>query len=259
MLVKGKKILVVGVANKSSIAWAIAEALVREGAEVVLTYQNERLAGRVQECANSVSPPLACHEMDATQPDSVAKVFAHLDATWGRLDGLVHSIAFANKDDLTPGILKTTFEGWSTSLQVSAYTLIELARAAMPLFAKAGGGSIVTLTYDTSKVYPNYNLMGVAKAALEATVRYASWDAGRTKVRVNAISAGPIKTLAARGISGFSKMLEEAEKKAALGRNVTAEEVGNTGLFLLSDLASGITGQVIYVDAGQSYMGSESA
>ena len=255
MMMKGKKVLVVGVANKSSIAWGITEALLREGAQVALTYQNERLEGRVRELADSVEPKLPCYEMDASQPASVAAVFEKLTADWGSLDGLVHSIAFAPKDDLTPGIVKTSLESWNTAIHISAYTLLELVRAAMPLFEKAGGGSVITLTYDTSKVYPNYNLMGVAKTTLEAAMRYAAWDAGRKNVRVNAVSAGPMKTLAARGISGFTSMLDTGAKKSPMGRNVTPEEVGNTGLFLLSPMASGITGQILYVDAGQSIVG----
>lgn len=256
MMMKNKKVLVVGVANRASIAWGITEALLREGAQVALTYQNERLEGRVRELADSVTPKLPCHEMDATIPESVQKVFATLGETWGSLDGLVHSIAFAPREDLTPGLVKTTLPNWNLALHVSAYTLLELTRAAMPLFEKAGGGSVITLTYDTTKVYPNYNLMGIAKTTLEAAMRYAAWDGGRKNVRVNAISAGPIKTLAARGISGFSKMLDEAARKSPLGRNVTTEEVGNTAAFLLSPLASGITGQIVYVDAGQVIVGA---
>ncbi|MCC6546955.1 enoyl-ACP reductase [Candidatus Sumerlaeota bacterium] len=256
MLMKSKKVLVVGVANESSIAWAIAQALLREGAQVALTYQNERLKGRVEALANSVTPNLPIHEMDATNSDSVAAVFAKLGENWGSLDGLVHSIAFAEKNDLTPGLVKTPLAGWNTSLHVSAYTLLELIRGAMPLFEKAGGGSVITLSYDTTKVYPNYNMMGIAKTTLEAAMRYAAFDGGRRNVRVNAVSAGPIKTLAARGISGFSKMYEEAARKSPLGRNVTTEEVGNAGMFLLSPLSSGITGQVLYVDAGQVIMGA---
>jgi len=255
MMMKGKKVLVVGVANKSSIAWGITEALLREGAQVALTYQNERLESRVRELADSVEPKLPCYEMDASQPASVAGVFQKLSADWGSLDGLVHSIAFAPREDLTPGIVKTSLESWNTAIHVSAYTLLELVRAAMPLFEKAGGGSVITLTYDTSKVYPNYNLMGIAKTTLEAAMRYAAWDAGRKNVRVNAVSAGPMKTLAARGISGFTSMLDMGAKKSPMGRNVTQEEVGNTGLFLLSPMASGITGQILYVDAGQSIVG----
>lgn len=256
MLMKDKRVLVVGVANRSSIAWGITEALLREGAKVALTYQNERLAGRVLELAQSVEPNLTCYEMDATLPESVNSVFAQIDKDWGGLDGLVHSIAFAPKEDLTPGIIKTGVEGWNTALHVSAYTLIELTRGAMPLFRKAGGGSVITLTYDTTKVYPNYNLMGIAKTTLEAAMRYAAWDGGRENVRVNAVSAGPIKTLAARGISGFTKMLDEAARKSPMGRNVTQEEVGNAAMFLLSSLSSGITGQILYVDAGQVIVGA---
>ncbi|CAN5358278.1 enoyl-ACP reductase [soil metagenome] len=255
MMMKDKKVLVVGVANHMSIAWGIAEALVREGATVALTYQNDRLEGRVRGLAESVTPKLACYEMDATIPESVAAVFAKLDAEWGGLDGLVHSIAFAAKEDLTAGLVKTTLPNWNLAINVSAYTLLELLRGAMPLFEKSGGGSVITLTYDTSKVYPNYNMMGIAKTTLEAAVRYAAWDAGRKNVRVNAVSAGPIKTLAAKGISGFNKMLDEGARKSPLGRNVTTEEVGNTAAFLLSPLSSGITGQVIYVDAGQVIVG----
>jgi enoyl-[acyl-carrier protein] reductase I len=256
MLMKDKKVLVVGVANRASIAWGITEALLREGAEVILTYQNERLKERVAELADSVNPKMEIIEMDATIPETVTAAFEKVDAKWGKLDGLVHSIAFAPKEDLTPGIIKTKLEGWNLAIQVSAYTLLEVMRPAMPLFEKAGGGSVVALTYDTTKVFPNYNLMGVAKATLEATLRYAAWDAGRTNVRVNAISAGPIKTLAARGISGFSKMLDEGAKKSPMGRNVTTEEVGNAAMFLLSPWASGITGQTLFVDAGQVIVGA---
>lgn len=259
MLMKDKKVLVVGVANRSSIAWGITEALLREGARVALTYQNERLAARVMELANSVEPNIPCYEMDATSPESVEKVFKQLDKDWGGLDGLVHSIAYAPKEDLTPGIVKTSLEGWNTALHVSSYTLLELIRGAMPLFEKSGGGSVISLTYDTTKVYPNYNLMGIAKTTLEAAMRYAAWDGGQKNVRVNAVSAGPIKTLAARGISGFSKMLDEAARKSPLGRNVTTEEVGNAAMFLLSPLSTGITGQILYVDAGQVIMGAPSA
>ncbi len=256
MFLKDKKILVVGVANKSSIAWAITESLLAQGATVALTYQNERVEGRVRGLAESVEPNLSCYEMDATQPESVKSVFQEIEKSWGSLDGLVHSIAFAGKDDLTPGLLKTSLEGWNQALQISAYTLLELMRGAQPLFEKAGKGSVISLTYDTKHVYPNYNLMGIAKSTLESATQYAAWDAGRSQVRVNAVSAGPIKTLAARGISGFSEMLDEAAKKSMLQRNITAEEVGNTAAFLLSDLASGITGQIIYVDAGQSLVGA---
>ncbi len=255
MMLKDQRILVVGVANNASIAWGIAQALIAQGARVALTYQNERTEKRVVALAEEQEPKLPTFQLDATMPETVTAVMEALDKDWGGLDGLVHSIAFAKKDDLVPGITKTSLEGWQTALHVSAYTLIELMRAAMPLFQKAGGGSVLTLTYESRVVFPSYNLMGVAKSALEATMRYAAWEGGRSNVRVNAISAGPIKTLAARGIGGFSTMFDEGEKRSPLGRNVTQEEVGNTGAFLLSPLASGITGQVIFVDAGQSIMG----
>lgn len=253
----GKVMLVVGVANQHSIAWAVAHALHRCGAKVILTYQNERLLKRVDECAKSVTPAMPCLELDATNAAQLEAVMAHIDKEYGRLDGLVHSIAFAPREDLNPGITRTPWANYALAIQISAYTLIDMARAAMPLFEKVGGGSIITMTYDTQRVYPNYNLMGIAKAALEQSMRYLAWDAGRKQVRVNAISAGPIKTLAARGISGFSDMLDAAAKKSPLGRTVTQEEVGGTAAFLLSPLASGITGQIIYVDAGQSIMGAE--
>lgn len=257
MLMKDKKVLVVGVANKASIAWGIAEALVREGAEVALTYQNERLRERVAELANSVTPALPLYELDVQRPETVAAAFASISQLWaGRLDGMVHSIAFAPKDDLSPGIIKTPLESWNIAMQVSAWSFLQLLHASRPLFENNGGGSVITLTYDTEHVFPNYNLMGVAKAALEASVRYAAWDGGRSNIRINAVSAGPIKTLAARGITGFTKMLEEGARRSPLGRNVTVEEVGNTGMFLLSPLASGITGQTVYVDAGQVIMGA---
>jgi enoyl-[acyl-carrier protein] reductase I len=259
MLMKDKKVLVVGVANKSSIAWAITEALIREGAQVALTYQSERLRERVQQLAESVEPKLPIFEMDVTRPETVSAAILEIEKKWNGLDGLVHSIAFAPREDLTPGILKTPIENWNLALQVSSFSLIELMRATRPLFQKNGGGSVITLTYDTAHVYPNYNLMGVAKAALEAAMRYASWDAGTDNIRVNAVSAGPIKTLAARGISGFTKMLDESARKSPLRRNVTVEEVANASLFLLSPLASGITSQIMYVDAGQAFVGAPEA
>lgn len=251
----GKVILIAGVANKHSIAWAVAESAMKAGATIILTYQNERLKGRVEELANGVTPPLHILELDATNGDQCRAVMAEVETKFGRLDGLVHSIAYAAREDLNPGITRTIWENYQMAIQISAYSLIEMTRAAMPLFEKSGGGSVITMTYDTSKVFPNYNMMGIAKTTLEASMRYLAWDAGRKNVRVNAISAGPIKTLAARGITGFTEMLETAARKAPLGRNVTVEEVGGTSAFLLSDLASGITGQVLFVDAGVSIVG----
>lgn len=255
MLMQGKVVVVVGVANKASIAWAVAESLLREGATVVLTYQNERLSENVRKLAEGQNPPLETYELDATNSEATARTMDAIGAKHGRIDGLVHSIAFAPREDLQPGISRTVAPNYLGSIHVSAYTLIELTRAALPWFEKAGGGSVITMTYDTSKVLPNYNLMGIAKAALEQTMRYLAWDVGRKNVRVNAVSAGPIKTLAARGITGFSSMLDSAAKKAPLGRNVTVEEVAELSLFLLGPKSSGITGQTIFVDAGVSIVG----
>lgn len=255
MLMQGKVVVVVGVANKASIAWAVAESLLREGATVVLTYQNERLSENVRKLAEAQNPPLETYELDATNSEAAVATMNTIGEKHGRIDGLVHSIAFAPREDLQPGISRTVGPNYLSSIHVSAYTLVELTRAAMPWFEKAGGGSVITMTYDTTKVLPNYNLMGIAKATLEQTMRYLAWDVGRRNVRVNAVSAGPIKTLAARGITGFSSMLETAAKKAPLGRNVTVEEVAELSLFLLGPKSSGITGQTIFVDAGVSIVG----
>lgn len=256
---KDRRILVTGVANKNSIAWGITEAILKCGGTPILTYQNERLRDRVMELANSVSPSLPAYELDATNSAQVADVFARLDAEYGGLDGLVHSIAFAKREDLSPGISRVVWENFEVAIQVSSYTLIELSRAAAPLMRKRGGGSIITLTYDTTKVFPAYNVMGIAKSTLEASMRYLAWDLGRSNIRVNAVSAGPIKTLAARGISNFTEMFEMGAKKSPLGRNVTLEEVGGLSAFLLSPLGGGITGQTIFVDAGQSIVTVDSA
>ena len=257
MLLQGKTAVVVGVANKNSIAWAITEALLREGARVILTYQNERLERRVGELAEACDPPLPTVQMDATKAEDVTAAFARIsECCGGKLDMLVHSVAFAHKEDLEGGMVDTSAEGFKTAQEISAWTLIGLSRAALPLMEAAGGGSILTLTYYGSvKVVPNYNVMGVCKASLEATMRYLAWDLGPRNVRVNAVSAGPIKTLAARGIAGFSDMLDIVGSRAPLKRNVTVEEVGNASMFLLSPLASGITGEVLYVDAGYNIMG----
>ncbi|MDX2176464.1 MAG: enoyl-ACP reductase [Candidatus Sumerlaeia bacterium] len=253
---KGKHYLVAGVANKNSIAWGVTESLLRAGATVALTYQNERLGERVLALAAEQTPPLDTHEMDATSKQQVEEVFGKLQDKWGKLDGLVHSIAYAPREDLQPGITRTPAENYLLSLHISSYTLIELTRAAMPLFEAAGGGSVITMSYNATKVFPNYNLMGIAKATLEQSMKYLAWDVGRKNVRVNAVSAGPVKTLAARGIGGFTDMFEQAAKMAPLGRNVTLEEIGNASAFLLSPLANGITGQVLFVDNGQNIIGA---
>ena len=257
MLLEGKTALVVGVANKNSIAWGIAQALIREGATVILTYLNEKLERRVRSLAEEQDPALECIQLDATNPEEVETAFKKVsELTGGKLDMLVHSIAFAKKEDLEGNIVDTQADGFKTAQEVSAYTLISLSRAAMPLFKANGGGSVIAMSYlGGERVVPNYNVMGIAKASLEATVRYLAWDLGRENVRVNAVSAGPMNTLSGRGISGFQKMMNEVGDRAPLGRNVTLEEVGNAGMFLLSPLSSGITGEIMYVDAGYNIMG----
>ncbi len=252
-LLQGKRGLIVGVANKRSLAWSIAQAAHREGAEIALTYQNERLKDNLDELAPQVGAKILL-PCEATQPADLDKVFAALDKEWGRLDFLVHAIAFAKADELEGEYIKASPEGFSLALNVSAYTLTAMARAARPLLAKAEkGASIVTLTYlGGERVMPGYNTMGIAKAALEMSVRYLANDLGAQNIRVNAVSAGPVNTLAARGIHGFSEILKVVRERAPLKRNIEAAEVGNAAAFLLSDLSSAVTGEVLHVDAGFS-------
>ena len=250
---EGRNAVVFGVANKRSIAWGIAQALQSAGARLAITYQNERLA---QEAAELVAglPGAQGFQCDVSNDQEIDHLFAQLKTQYGKLHILVHSVAFAPADELRREFLLTTREGFRIAHEVSVYSLIALARAAAPLMDD--GGSIMTLTYyGSEKVVPNYNVMGVAKAALEASVRYLANDLGPKKIRVNAISAGPIKTLAARGISGLSDMLKSHAERAPLKRNIEVSEVGNTALFLASDLGTGITGEVIYVDCGYNIMG----
>jgi len=246
----GKLGLIVGIANKRSIAWAIAQATAQRGARLALTYQ-----GRFEENVNELSaglpsPPLilAC---DVSSDEEIDAVFAKLDQDFGGLDFVVHAAAFARKEELSEPFSRTTREGFRLAMDISAYSLIALARGAAPLMEKRGGGSIVTLSYLGSKrVFPNYNVMGVAKAALEANVRYLAADLGPKNIRVNAVSAGPIKTISAMGIGGFSSILGVYRDRSPLRRNVDTNEVGEAAAFLLSDAARGITGEVLMVDAG---------
>ncbi len=250
----GKHGLVIGVANKRSIAWAIARATAGAGAKLVLTYQG-RFEENVQELAQELADPIvtAC---DVTDDAQIASVFARIEAEFGGLDFLVHGAAFAPPDALKAPFLETTREAFRTSLDISAYSLVALARGAAPLMAKRGGGSILTLTYlGSTRVFPNYNVMGVAKAALETAVRYLASDLGPQNIRVNAISAGPIKTLAAMGVSGFSGILQHYRDRAPLRRNVDATEVAGAAAFLLSEAGKAVTGEVIFVDAGYHVMG----
>jgi enoyl-[acyl-carrier protein] reductase I len=242
--------LIVGVANKRSLAWAIAQTTARRGARLVLTYQG-RFEDHVKELAQSLEKDTLVLPCDVTSDAEIGELFARVDQEFGGLDFLVHGAAFASRDDLVGPFVDTSREGFRLALDVSAYSLIALARGAQPLMQKRGGGSIVTLTYlGSERVFPNYKVMGVAKAALEATVRYLAADVGPSNIRVNAVSAGPVKTLAAAGISGFSGILHVYPERAPLRRNVDASEVGEAAAFLLSDAARGITGEVLMVDAG---------
>ena len=242
--------LIVGVANKRSISWAIAQATAVRGARLALTYQG-RFEAHVNELSHGLEHPPLVLPCDVTSDSDIDNVFARVDQEFGGLDFIVHGAAFAMRDDLLAPFTNTTREGFKTALDISAYSLIALARGGAPLMDKKGGGSVLTLTYlGSERVFPNYNVMGVAKAALEATVRYLAADLGPRNIRVNAVSAGPIKTLAASGIPGFSSILNIYRERAPLRRTVDAAEVGEAGAFLLSDAAKGITGEILMVDSG---------
>jgi enoyl-[acyl-carrier protein] reductase I len=254
MLLDGKKGLIIGVANKHSIAWAIAQSAANQGAKLLFNYQNDRLRENVEELVATM-PGSKAYVCDVGNDAEIAALMQHVQKDFGRLDFLVHSVAFAPREELTGQFVNTTRQGFATALDVSAYSLVAVTKAAMPLMTE--GGSIVTLTYlGAERVVPHYNVMGVAKAALEATVRYLAHDLGPRNVRVNAISAGPIKTLAARGVSGISKMVDHHKEFAPLRRATEQGEVGDTALFLVSSLGRGITGEVIYVDGGYNILGS---
>jgi enoyl-[acyl-carrier protein] reductase I len=246
----GKHGLIVGVANKRSIAWAIARATAAAGARLAVTYQGERLEENVRELATELTDPLVL-PCDVASDTQIADVMASVAREFGGLDFLVHGAAFAPREEITSPFLNTSRDGFRIALDVSAYSLIALARGAAPLMASRGGGSMLTLTYlGSQRVFENYNVMGVAKAALEASVRYLASELGPQNIRVNAISAGPIKTLAAAGIGGFSKILQVYRERAPLRRNVETAEVADTARFLLGPAGRGITGEVILVDGG---------
>jgi enoyl-[acyl-carrier protein] reductase I len=252
-LVEGKKALIFGVANDHSIAWGIAQALHAEGAEVGFSSVESLIDKRVRPLAESIGSTFV-EPCDVQSDADIERVFERWGATHDRLDILVHALAFAKRDELTGRFVDTSRDGFTLALDVSAYSLVALARAALPHLRP--GSSILTLTYyGAEKVVANYNVMGVAKAALEASVRYLAADLGPDGIRVNAISAGPVRTLAAAGISGFKKMYGEFADVAPLRANITPEDVGKTALYLASDLASAVTGEVIYVDGGFSVMG----
>jgi enoyl-[acyl-carrier protein] reductase I len=253
-LLDGKTGIVFGVANKRSIAWAIAQAWAREGAKLAFTFQGERVKENVEELAGTFGADTLILPCDVTKDAEIANVFKTVGEKFEKLNLLLHSVAFAPKDALEGRFVDTSREAFRIAHDVSAYSLVALARAAEPLMPD--GGSIVAMSYyGAEKVVPHYNVMGVAKASLEASTRYLAYDLGPKKIRVNCISAGPVNTLAARGIAGFSDMLKHYEVHAPLKRNVTPEELGASGVFLASDGAAAITGQVIYVDSGYQIMG----
>ena len=253
-MLKDKRGIIFGVANKRSIAWATAQALHQAGARMAFTYQGERLKDNVEALTKGEMPDSLLISCDVTKQQEVDETFKQVGAELGRLDFLIHSIAFAPREALEGDYLKTDRDAFITALEISAYSLTQLARAAAPLMTE--GGSIVTMTFHgAEKVYQGYNVMGVAKAALESSVRYLAADLGPQNIRVNAISAGPIQTLSARGVSGLSTMMKHHAERAPLRRNVEASEVGNTAAFLCGSLSSGITGETIYVDCGYNIMG----
>lgn len=251
----GKVGLIVGVANKRSLAWAIAQASSAEGATLVLTYQG-RFEEHVNELADTLTPRPLVLPLDVQNDDEIAAVYARIQQEHGGLDFLVHGVAFANRDDITNPFLQTSREGFKLALDISAYSLVALARGAQPLMQPRGGGSIVTLTYlGSDRVFPNYNVMGVAKAALESSMRYLAAELGAQNIRVNAISAGPVKTLAAAGIGGFSTILGIVRERAPLRRTIEANEVGDAAVFLLGNAGRAVTGEVLMVDAGYHIVG----
>src|SRR5215467_1961515 len=250
----GKLGIVFGVANKRSIAWAIAQAWHKAGAKLAFTYQGERLKENVEELAGTFGSDTLILPCDVSRDEEIASVFKTVTEKFGKLHLLLHSVAFAPKEALEGEFVNTTREAFRIAHDVSAYSLVALARGAAPLMTD--GGSILAMTYyGSEKVVPHYNVMGVAKAALEASTRYLASDLGPRKIRVNCISAGPVQTLAARGISGFSQMLKHYQERAPLKRSCEPAELGATGVFLASDAAAAITGQVIYVDGGYQIMG----
>ena len=251
----GKRFLVMGVTNWRSLGWAIADKLIQAGADLAFSYQGERLRREVEKLTADL-PAVLLYSCDVTNEDDLSALFDDLGERWGTLDGIVHAIAFAPRAALEGRYIDTERQDWTTALEVSAYSLVAVARHAEPLLVEGAG--LVTLTYYASeKVVPKYNVMAVAKSALEASVRYLAYELGEKGVRVNAVSAGPVKTIAARSIPGFMSMYKAFAEMAPLKRNITQDEVGNLGLFLLSPMAAAITGEVVYVDSGYHVMGMD--
>jgi len=254
-LLQGKTGIVFGVANKRSIAWAIAQALAREGMRLAFTYQGERLKANVEELCTAMPDSLIL-PCDVTLDAEVDAVFKEVGEKFGGLNAMVHSVAFAPREDMENDFVDTSREGFKIAHDISAYSLVGLTRAALPLFEKSGGGAVLAMTYyGAEKAVLGYNVMGVAKASLEASVRYLAANLGPRNVRVNAISAGPVNTLAARGVPGFTSMLKHHAERAPLRRNVELEEIANAALFLLSSMSAGITGEVLFVDGGYNIVG----
>ena len=254
MLLKGKKILILGVANHRSIAFAIAKFCDDQGADICLTYQNERLKQNLEKLSSKFKKAPLCLPCDVGVDEQIGELFRSLNEHWGHLDGLVHSIAFANQDDLKGRFSETSKQGFLLAQDISSYSLTQLANAAKPLMV--GGGSIICMSYlGGQRIVTNYNVMGVAKASLEMSAKYLAADLGGDGIRVNIVSPGPIRTLAAAGVSGFKAILDLVKERAPLKRNINQEEVAQVSAFLLSDLSTGVTGETIHVDAGYHIMG----
>lgn len=254
MLLRGKKVVIFGVANDKSLAWAIATLFHQQGAELAITYAGEAFEKRVRPLAESLDAA-AILPCNVTSDDEIAAVFSELGKIWDGVDIVIHAVAFANKEELKGTILSTTREGFATAMDISVYSLLAIMKAAQPMM-QGRGGSVLTLTYyGAMKVFPSYNVMGIAKAALESSVRYLSEALGPDGTRVNAISAGPIRTLAAAGVNGFHNILNHVESKAPLRRSITQEDVANSALYLCSDMAAGVSGEIHYVDGGYNIIG----
>jgi enoyl-[acyl-carrier protein] reductase I len=254
MLLSGKKVVIFGVANDKSIAWAIARLFQEQGAELAITYAGEVFEKRVRPLAESVNAA-AILPCNVTSDDEIASVFSELGKVWDGVDIIIHAVAFANKEELKGTILNTTREGFATAMDISVYSFLAIMKAAQPMMQGRGGSSLTLSYYGAMKVFPSYNVMGVAKAALEASVRYLSDALGPEGIRVNAISAGPIRTMAAVGVNGFHTILNHVESKAPLRRTITQEDVANSALYLCSDMASGVSGEIHFVDGGYNIIG----
>lgn len=253
-LLRGKKALIFGIANDKSIAWAIARTLHEQGAELAITYAGEALEKRVRPLGESVNA-ISILPCNVASDDEIQAVFDKLATVWDSIDIIVHAVAFANKDELKGTIVNTTREGFATAMDISVYSFLGIMKAARPMMQGRGGTALTLSYYGAMKVFPNYNVMGIAKAALEASVRYLAEALGPGGIRVNGISAGPLRTLAAAGVNGFHTILNHVEEKSPLRRTITQEDVANSALYLCSNLSSGVTGEIHYVDGGYNVIG----